>query len=37
MLGDASVRVHLPDGEVHDLDRTNVMAAREATAQHVPV
>jgi hypothetical protein len=37
MLGEASVRVHLPDGEVYDLDQANVIPAREATSRHVPV
>ena len=37
MLGAASVRVHLPDGEVYDLDRAQVVPAREAIPRHVPV
>jgi hypothetical protein len=37
MLGDASIRVHLPDGEVYNLDRNIIVPAREATARHVPV
>jgi hypothetical protein len=37
MLGDASVHVHLPDGEVYDLDEANVVPAREAASRHVPV
>jgi hypothetical protein len=37
MLGEASVRVHLPNGEVSDLDKTDVIPAREATSKPVPV
>jgi hypothetical protein len=37
MLTDTAVRVHLPDGEVYDLDRTLIVPAREATSRHVPV
>ena len=37
LLGDGSVRVHLPDGEVYDLDRANVVPAREAMSRHVPL
>jgi hypothetical protein len=37
MLSDTAVRVHLPDGEVYDLDRTTIVPAREATPRHVPV
>jgi hypothetical protein len=36
-LTDTTVRVHLPDGEVYDLDRTTIVPAREATPRHVPV
>ena len=35
--GDASVRVHLPDGEVYDLDRAIVVPARAANSRHVPI
>jgi hypothetical protein len=37
MREDGSVRVHLPDGEVYDLDRTEVVPAREAASRHVPI
>jgi hypothetical protein len=36
-LEDGTVRVHLPDGEVYDLDRTNIEQAREATPAYVPI
>lgn len=36
-LGDDTTRVHLPDGEVYDLDRTNLVPVREASSRHVPV
>ena len=35
--GDSTVRVHLPDGEVYDLDRNKLVPAREANPRHVPV
>jgi hypothetical protein len=36
-LPDGAVRVHLPDGEVYDLDRNKIVPAREAASRHVPV
>jgi hypothetical protein len=32
-----AIRVHLPDGEVYDLDVVNVVPARGAVSKHVPV
>jgi hypothetical protein len=36
-LTDTAVRLHLPDGEVYDIDRTMIIPAREAMPRHVPV
>ena len=37
VLGDATVRVHLPDGEVYDLDSAKVAPVRGANPRYVPV
>ena len=36
-LHDGAVRVHLPDGEVYDLDSDEIVPARQVITKHVPV
>jgi len=36
-LKDDTIRAHLPDGEVYDLETSNLVPVREVMARHVPV